>query len=84
MQYPITNRTAVGFSTAFYEQLAAGAPVDRAVQAGRWGLMMAGREDTEQLRDFGAPVLYMRSRNGLARRGGARRRARSAAGEAVR
>lgn len=65
MQYPITNRTAVSFSTAFYKQLTAGAPVDNAVQAGRWQLMMAGKEDTDQLRDFGAPVLYMRSRDGL-------------------
>jgi hypothetical protein len=27
--------------------------------------MVAGAEDTDQLRDFGAPVLYMRSRSGL-------------------
>jgi CHAT domain-containing protein len=65
MQYPITNRTAVTFSTSFYGQLANGAPIDNAVQAGRWRLGIAGKEDTEQLRDFGAPVLYMRSRNGL-------------------
>jgi hypothetical protein len=65
MQYPITNRTAIDFSSAFYKEIACGAPVDDAVQSGRFALSLDGSEGSDQLRAFGAPVLYMRSRNGL-------------------
>lgn len=60
MQYPVTNRTAVSFSKIFYRRLAEGEPVDGAVQEARRRLTF--REYGP--RDFGTPVLYMRSRDG--------------------
>jgi hypothetical protein len=69
MQYPITNRTAVAFSTGFYEQLAAGAPVDHAVQAGDDG-REGGYRPAARLRCAGA--LHAQPQRS-ARRGGGRR-----------
>lgn len=63
MQYPVTNRAAIAFSTAFYRQVSAGHEVDAAVQEGRWrmaGLSAAAREP--QL--IGVPVVYLASSDG--------------------
>jgi CHAT domain-containing protein len=63
MQYPITNRAAISFSRGFYRELAKGRAVDEAVQEGRWRITMD--ENAQASPSFGAPVLYMRSRDGI-------------------
>lgn len=67
MQYPITNAAAVEFSTRFYQALMRGEPVDHAVQTSRWRIRMAVDDKRILLRDFGTPVLYMRSHDGIIR-----------------
>ena len=64
MQYPITNKAAILFSQAFYSQLALGAPVDNAVQSGRYTLV-TNPEYAYTNRVFGTPMLWMRSRTGI-------------------
>jgi hypothetical protein len=64
MQYPVTNRAAMAFSQALYQELTRGAPVDHAVQDSRWSLAHVATGRFE-LRDFGTPVLYLRSRDGI-------------------
>ncbi len=64
MQYEVTNRVAIRFSQIFYRQLAEGQPIDGAVQEGRRQITIADPEAYSN-RDFGTPVLYMRSRDGL-------------------
>lgn len=60
MQYPVTNRAAQAFMARFYDGVAAGRPLDVAVQAARWRITqdLPGSWDTGE---FGVPVLYMRS-----------------------
>jgi len=65
MQYPITQLAAMMFSTRFYRQLLRGDPVDHAVQISRWRMSLAVDDKTILLRDFGTPVLYMRSHDGV-------------------
>jgi hypothetical protein len=62
MQYSIRDSNAITFSRAFYRALAAGQPVDSAVLNGRLAIMNCG-EDNE--RDWGVPVLYLRSVDGV-------------------
>jgi hypothetical protein len=64
MQYPVSNKTAIKFSQTFYRKLAEHTPVDGAVQEGRRQITM-GDPDAYSSRDFGTPVLYMHSRDGL-------------------
>jgi hypothetical protein len=64
MQYPISNGAAIEFSKSFYEQVAQESPVDNAVQRARWNMIFRGDRGYEN-RDFGIPVLYMRSRDGI-------------------
>jgi len=64
MQYEVTNKVAIRFSQIFYRQLADGKPIDGAVQEGRRQITIADPEAYSN-RDFGTPVLYMRSRDGL-------------------
>jgi formylglycine-generating enzyme required for sulfatase activity len=63
VRYPISQSLAWNFVKTLYDRLAAGEPVDVAVQAGREQL--AGRNPSHASRDFGAPVLWMRLRDGL-------------------
>ncbi len=58
MQYTIGDGSAIAFSRRFYRALASGEPIDSAVCEGRLGILTrsGGRE-----RDWGVPVLYMRS-----------------------
>jgi hypothetical protein len=64
MQYPITNKAAISFSRAFYRELAKGAPIDHAVQTGRWRITVDDPTAYDN-RAFGTPVLYMHSRDGI-------------------
>jgi hypothetical protein len=64
MRYPITNRAAISFSRAFYQQLSEFKPVDNAVQVARWQ-MTIDDPNCYNTGDFGTPVLYMRSREGV-------------------
>jgi CHAT domain-containing protein len=62
MQYAVTNRTAIAFSTGFYRGLTAGLPLDEAVQAGRRSLGVLYERDPRLL---GIPVVYLHSREAL-------------------
>jgi hypothetical protein len=64
MQYPVANDVAIQFSRAFYRALARGEPVDGAVQEGRLRITQ-GNPNAHSSLDFGTPVLYMNSQNGL-------------------
>jgi len=61
MQYEITDRAAIEFSRVFYEALADGYPVDAAVAEARIAVDMAVTNTLE----WGTPVLYMRSPDGV-------------------
>jgi tetratricopeptide (TPR) repeat protein len=61
MQYAITDRAAIEFSRAFYEALADGLPVDAAVSEARKAISLAVANTIE----WGTPVLYMRSPQGI-------------------
>lgn len=67
MQYKIWDDAAIAFSRSFYQALATGAPLDAAVSAGRIAAFNVGHrwhEDPERSkywRDWGVPVLYLRS-----------------------
>ncbi|MBD2472416.1 GUN4 domain-containing protein [Nostoc sp. FACHB-145] len=62
-RYPISQSLAWNFVKTLYAKLADGEPVDVAVQAGREKLSIGNQSYTS--RDFGAPVLWMRLRDGL-------------------
>ncbi len=64
MQYPVTNEVAIVFSRAFYGELLRGQPLDHAAQAARWRLVASGTGGYDNPA-FGAPVLYMRARDGM-------------------
>jgi hypothetical protein len=64
MQHPISNNAAIIFSRVFYRELAKGAPIDTAVQDGRWRITTSIPRAYDD-RVFGTPVLYMRSRDGI-------------------
>lgn len=61
MQYEITDRAAIEFARAFYEALADGMPVDAAVAEARKAVSIAVANTVE----WGTPVLYMRSPDGV-------------------
>jgi tetratricopeptide (TPR) repeat protein len=61
MQYEITDRAAIEFARAFYESLADGMPVDAAVAEARKAVSFAVANTVE----WGTPVLYMRSPDGV-------------------
>ncbi|HYU83901.1 MAG TPA: CHAT domain-containing protein, partial [Kribbellaceae bacterium] len=62
MQYPVTNRAAIAFSTAFYRELAAHGTVDLAAQQARREL--AGPELGDP-RLVGIPVIYLHNDTSL-------------------
>jgi tetratricopeptide (TPR) repeat protein len=59
MQYEITDNAAIEFSRSFYEALADGLPVDAVVAEARTAIKMGSALE------WGTPVLYMRSEDGL-------------------
>jgi acyl carrier protein len=61
MQYEITDRAAIEFSRVFYESLADRYPVDTSVTEARIAVDMAVTNTLE----WGTPVLYMRSPDGV-------------------
>lgn len=62
MQATLFDRSAVAFSTRFYESLLAGHPIDAAVSAGRVAIFNEGGPGE---RDWGVPVLYLRTGSGV-------------------
>jgi len=58
MQYPITDKAALEFSRSFYAALADGLPVDASVAEARKAISLNTLE-------WGTPVLYMRSSDGV-------------------
>jgi hypothetical protein len=62
MQYTVQDENAIAFSRRFYRALAAGQPIDAAVTDGRLAIYNRGSEDE---RDWGVPVLYMRTDEGI-------------------
>jgi hypothetical protein len=64
MQYPILNKAAILFSKAFYREMVRGAPVDSAVQSGRYAITL-DPEFGYDSRVFGTPMLWMRNRSGV-------------------
>jgi len=61
MQYPISDDAALVFSRDFYRSLAQGYPVDAAIAEARKGIFQEVGGGT---RDWGTPVLYLRSKDG--------------------
>jgi tetratricopeptide (TPR) repeat protein len=59
-QYTILDKCAIAFSHQFYQALAGGLSIERAVSAGRIAAYNADREG----RDWGVPVLYLRAADG--------------------
>jgi len=62
MQYEVLDKHAAAFSQMFYTTLASGASVDEAVWAGRQAMLGISNQDDVE---WGVPVLYMRSPNGV-------------------
>ncbi|MDA0243879.1 MAG: CHAT domain-containing protein [Chloroflexi bacterium] len=61
MQYEITDKAAIEFARTFYETIAEGWPVDRAVSEARLAMSFAFTNTVE----WGVPVLFMRSPDGV-------------------
>ena len=70
MQYPITNRAATQFAVKFYACLGEGKPIDLAVQEGRLELGMYLQGDHFSSREFGSPVAFLQSKEGIIIPGG--------------
>jgi hypothetical protein len=64
MQYTIDDKLAAAFMTSFYKALVAGRLVDEAVAAGRMAIRLEAANFQEDIRDWGVPVLYLRSPEG--------------------
>src|SRR5262249_53086745 len=64
MQFTIDDQLAATFSTGFYRALVAGCTVDEAVASGRAAIRLEALVGKENTRDWGVPVLYLRSPGG--------------------
>jgi hypothetical protein len=64
MQYTIDDGLAASFMAAFYGALVAGYLIDEAVAAGRATIRMEAMGGIRDIRDWGVPVLYLRSPSG--------------------
>jgi len=64
MQYSIRDPNAIAFSRAFYRTLAEGEPIDTAVSNGRLAIMNRDNQNDDE-RDWGVPVLYMRTEDAV-------------------
>jgi CHAT domain/AAA ATPase domain len=60
MQFPISDRAAIAFSSGLYRALAAGEPVEAAVAAGRVAIFL---EDSKSM-EWATPALYSRTAPG--------------------
>lgn len=60
MQFEISDKAAIAFSSRFYEAIASGKPVDEALDESRRAIHAAQNGGTE----WGTPVLYLRAQNG--------------------
>lgn len=60
MQWPVEDRAAIRYSSAFYHALALGRTIDECMAEGRTGAHMASSDPN----DWAAPVLYLRSSSG--------------------
>lgn len=58
MRYTVRDDSAIAFSRRFYQALVAGKSIDSAVSEGRLGIYQRGGSSE---RDWGVPVLYMRT-----------------------
>ncbi|TAH51164.1 MAG: CHAT domain-containing protein [Chloroflexota bacterium] len=61
MQFPVTDTSAILFSTEFYRTLADGYPVDAAVNEARRAIYL----DDNNVVEWGTPVLFMRAADGM-------------------
>lgn len=64
MQFTIADHLAASFMGAFYEALVAGLQIDEAVALGRAMIWSATHGDGSHRRDWGVPVLYLRTPGG--------------------
>ena len=64
MQFTVMDRLAAAFSAALYRGLVAGKTVDEAVSLGRAAIRMDAINGNSDIRDWGVPVLYLRSPGG--------------------
>jgi CHAT domain-containing protein len=64
MQFTIDDRLGAAFIAAFYQALVAGRTVDEAVATGRAAIRIAALNGNKDVRDWGVPVLYLRSPGG--------------------
>ena len=62
MQYSVFDDAAIAFASRFYQALSSGLSLDEAVMAGRLTILNRGVRDDV---DWGVPVLYMRSADGI-------------------
>jgi CHAT domain len=65
MQYEVPNKAANQFANTFYKSLGEGKPIDVAVQAGRLSLGTLTADDNYISREFGSPVVYLQSAEGI-------------------
>ncbi|MFC2030328.1 CHAT domain-containing protein [Chloroflexota bacterium] len=65
MQLTPEDETSVAFSRGFYRSLAAGQPVDVAMQKGRSDILSMLGDDSSRSVDWALPTLYMRTPNGV-------------------
>jgi hypothetical protein len=61
MQYEISDRAAIELTSAFYESLADGLPVDAALAEARTSISLGMTNSLE----WGTPVLYLRAQDGV-------------------
>jgi hypothetical protein len=64
MQFTVDDKLAATFMAAFYRSLVAGMTVDEAVARGRLAMRAAAAGSQRDVRDWGAPVLYLREATG--------------------
>ena len=62
MRYTVFDHSAIAFSRRLYQALVAGKSIDSAVSEGRLGIYQRGGSSE---RDWGVPVLYMRTNNNV-------------------
>jgi hypothetical protein len=67
MQFKVGDRAAIGFMLAFYLLVLDGYPVDQAVSEARRQIYRnpGPQGDWATIRDWGTPVLYLRSKDGI-------------------
>jgi branched-chain amino acid transport system substrate-binding protein len=64
MQFSIYSYLATAFMDALYESLIAGLSIDEAVSLGRVAIRAKAMDENNNFRDWGVPVLYLRTEGG--------------------